>query len=66
MACVASASIHTSAAREKLDGADLSVIISDNILAAGIRYLKDDEEKLAENLRKRNAPVNFDHMVCLW
>lgn len=67
MAYVASASIHSSAARENLAGADLSMIISENILAAGIRYLKEDEEKLIENLQKRNAAVNFDHMVSrLW
>lgn len=58
-------SLHSSAIRCKKDESDLALKVSDNIMAAGVRYLKGDKEKLKENLRKRNSNVlfNFDHMV---
>lgn len=60
-----SASLHSSSTRNKSTGSDLAQEISDNILAAGIRYLKEDKERVAENLRRRKAGVVLENMVRL-
>lgn len=60
-----SASLHVTPAWDKTTvGSDLAQEMSANILAAGIRYLKGDKEKLAGNLKKRNAGVDLENMVC--
>lgn len=59
-----SASIHSTPVWKKVTvGSDLAQEISENILAAGIRYLKGDKEELEENLKRRNAGVNLENMV---
>ena len=64
LAGVISASLHSTPVQGKATvGSDLAQEISDNILAAGIRYLKGDKEKLAENLKRRNAGVDLENMV---
>lgn len=57
----AAAALHGSAVARD----DFSYEIAENILNAGLRYLKGDKEKLRENLRKRNPRLNLDKMVCL-
>lgn len=65
LASAISASLHITPVRDKATvGSDLAQEISGNILAAGVRYLKGDREKLAENLKKRNAGVDLENMVC--
>ena len=60
------ACVHCSAAQKKYTaGTDVAQEISNNIVAAGIRYLKGDKEKLAENLRARKAGVDVENMVCV-
>ena len=58
-------SIHCSATWWKKDEANLTLKISDNIMAAGKRYLKGDQEMLRENMKKRKTGLlfNFDDMV---
>lgn len=62
---MASATLHSSTTRKK-DDTELGLQISNNILFAGIRYLKTDKEKLGENLVKRKAGVNLEEMVLLF
>lgn len=50
---------------------DPSTAIPENVLNAGLRYLKGDKEELRENLRKRKANLSVDKMVrsnrcCNW
>ncbi len=58
-------SLHCSAVYWKKDESDLMLTVSENIMAAGSRYLKGDKEELRENLKKRNYNLsyNFNHMV---
>lgn len=54
-------SLQTTAINARIEDSE----VSSNIFAANIRYLKEDKEKLRENLIKRNVGLNLDSVVSL-